>query len=164
MIRKRRYCTSNHWWIISNVQAIYVFLQTRWSVKTSIFLCHGIKRWYLREWSIMDTFLNTWYFISLHSNRFRFLVESGGEALETRESKKKNPRASCALSLFLLGGCGAYLEISVRRDKTCLEFSRSWGRLAWISSDYFESLLLPQLLRGENDSKQSDEFQARGRL
>ena len=23
----------------------------------------------------------------------------------------------------------------------------------WISSDYFESLLLPQLLRGENDSK-----------
>ena len=31
--------------------------------------------------------------------------------------------------------------------------------LAWISSDYFESLLLPQL-RGENDSKQSDEFQA----
>ena len=29
--------------------------------------------------------------------------------------------------------------------------------LAWISSDYFESLLLPQ---GENDSKQSDEFQA----
>ena len=32
--------------------------------------------------------------------------------------------------------------------------------IAWISSDYFESLLLPQLLRGENDSKQSDEFQA----
>ena len=32
--------------------------------------------------------------------------------------------------------------------------------VAWISSDYFESLLLPQLLRGENDSKQSDEFQA----
>ena len=31
--------------------------------------------------------------------------------------------------------------------------------LAWISSDYFESFLLPQLLRGENDSKQSDEFQ-----
>ena len=31
--------------------------------------------------------------------------------------------------------------------------------LAWISPDYFESLLLPQL-RGENDSKQSDEFQA----
>ena len=29
--------------------------------------------------------------------------------------------------------------------------------IAWISSDYFESLLL---LRGENDSKQSDEFQA----
>ena len=28
--------------------------------------------------------------------------------------------------------------------------------IAWISSDYFESLLLP----GENDSKQSDEFQA----
>ena len=32
--------------------------------------------------------------------------------------------------------------------------------VAWISSDYFDSLLLPQLLRGENDSKQSDEFQA----
>ena len=31
--------------------------------------------------------------------------------------------------------------------------------IAWISSDYFESLLLPQE-RGENDSKQSDEFQA----
>ena len=31
--------------------------------------------------------------------------------------------------------------------------------VAWISSDHFESLLLPQL-RGENDSKQSDEFQA----
>ena len=35
------------------------------------------------------------------------------------------------------------------------------GEVAWISSDYFESLLLPQL-RGENDSKQSDEFQAKG--
>ena len=33
--------------------------------------------------------------------------------------------------------------------------------LAWISSDYFESLSLPQLLRGENDSKQSDEVQAK---
>ena len=120
MIRKRRYCTSNHWWIISNVQAICVFLQTRWSVKTSIFLCHGIKRWYLREWSIMDTLLNTWYFIVLRSNRFRFLVESERSARDTREltwdqllcffgKKKKNPRASCALSLFLLGGCGAYL-------------------------------------------------------
>ena len=32
---------------------------------------------------------------------------------------------------------------------------------ARISSDYFESLLLPQLLRGEKGSKQSDEFQAR---
>ena len=32
--------------------------------------------------------------------------------------------------------------------------------VAWILADYFESLLLPQLLRGENDSKQSDEFQA----
>ena len=35
----------------------------------------------------------------------------------------------------------------------------SRGFLAWISSDYFESLLLAQL-RGENDSKQSDEIQA----
>ena len=34
--------------------------------------------------------------------------------------------------------------------------------VAWISSAYFESLLLPQLLRGENDSKQSDEIQAKG--
>ena len=30
--------------------------------------------------------------------------------------------------------------------------------VAWISSDCFESLLLPQLLRAENDSKQSDEI------
>ena len=30
-------------------------------------------------------------------------------------------------------------------------------RLAWISTDYFESLLLP---RGENDSKQSDDIKA----
>ena len=37
------------------------------------------------------------------------------------------------------------------------DFWHDW--LAWISSDYFESLLLPQLLRGENDSKQSDEIQ-----
>ena len=119
MIRKRRYCTSNHWWIISNVQAICVFLQTRWSVKTSIFLCHGIKRWYLREWSIMDTFLNTWYFIVLRSNRFRFLVESGRSARDTREltwdqvllllffaslllwqKKKKSSCFLCAKSLF----------------------------------------------------------------
>ena len=35
-----------------------------------------------------------------------------------------------------------------------------WPPLAWISSDYFESLLLPQL-REENDPKQSDDFQAR---
>ena len=34
--------------------------------------------------------------------------------------------------------------------------------VAWISSAYFESLLVPQLLRGEeNDSKQSDEIQAK---
>ena len=36
-------------------------------------------------------------------------------------------------------------------------------KLAWISSDYLESLLLPQQRRcwqGENDSKQSDEIQA----
>ena len=33
--------------------------------------------------------------------------------------------------------------------------------VAWISSDYFKLLLLPQLLRGENDLKQSDEFQAK---
>jgi len=33
--------------------------------------------------------------------------------------------------------------------------------VAWISLAYFESLLLPQLLRGENDSKQSDEIQAK---
>ena len=32
--------------------------------------------------------------------------------------------------------------------------------VAWISSDYFESLLLLQLLRGENDSRQSAEIQA----
>ena len=37
------------------------------------------------------------------------------------------------------------------------------AKLVWISSDYFESLLLPQLLRGENDSKQSDEIQANAR-
>ena len=80
-------------------------------VKTSIFLCHGIKRWYLREWSIMDTFLNTWYFISLRSNRFRFLVASGRSARDAREQEKKNPRVSCALSLFLLGGCGAYVGV-----------------------------------------------------
>ena len=100
MIRKRRYCTSNHWWIILNVQAIYVFLQTRWSVKTSIFLCHGIKRWYLREWSIMDTFLNAWYFIILRSNRFRFLVESGRSARDAREQEKKSSCFLCAKSLF----------------------------------------------------------------
>ena len=41
---------------------------------------------------------------------------------------------------------------------TFRDFWHDW--LAWISSDYFESLLLPQLLRGENDSKQSDEIQA----
>ena len=35
-----------------------------------------------------------------------------------------------------------------------------YEKVAWNSSDYFESLLHPQLLRGENDSKQSDEFQA----
>ena len=44
------------------------------------------------------------------------------------------------------------------------EWGDGQGTLAWISSDYFESLLLPQLLRGENDSKQSDEFQAKGTL
>ena len=43
---------------------------------------------------------------------------------------------------------------------TLLNFLFIYLRLAWISSDYFESLLLPQLLRGENDSKQSDKFQA----
>ena len=41
------------------------------------------------------------------------------------------------------------------------EFVHAQRALAWISPDYFESLLLLQLLRGENDSKQSDEFQAK---
>ena len=36
-------------------------------------------------------------------------------------------------------------------------------RVAWISSDYFESLLLPQL-RGENDSKHSEEIQTSVRV
>ena len=151
------------------ISRIYVFLKTRWSVKTSIFLCHGIKRWYLREWSIMDAFLNTWYFIILHSNRFRFLVESGRSARDAREltwdqvlllfffasllllQKKKNPRASCALSLLLLGGCGAYLgapttvfcEISARKSKTCLEFSIAWRRLKTVLFKYnFRSLYI----------------------
>ena len=38
------------------------------------------------------------------------------------------------------------------------------GKCLWLwntrASDYFESFLLPQLLRGENDSTQSDEIQA----
>ena len=42
----------------------------------------------------------------------------------------------------------------------CAFHPSSPQRVAWISSGYFESLLLPQLLRGENDSKQSDVFQA----
>jgi len=45
------------------------------------------------------------------------------------------------------------LQLKATEQYPCLD-------LAWISSDYFESLLLPQLLRGENDSKQSDEIQA----
>ena len=107
MIRKRRYRTSNYWWIsISNVYAIYVFLQTRWSVKTSIFPCHEIKRWYSQERSIMDTSLNTWYLISLGSNRFRFLVESGRSA---RDARKQEQKSSCFLCAWCLGRCGAYL-------------------------------------------------------
>ena len=44
---------------------------------------------YLQERSIMDAFLNTWYFISLRSNRFRFLVASGRNAGDAREQGKK---------------------------------------------------------------------------
>ena len=44
-------------------------------------------------------------------------------------------------------------------------FSRKvFFRVARISFDCFESLLLPQLLRGENDSRQSDEIQATFRV
>ena len=45
----------------------------------------------------MDTSLNT-----------RFLVANGRSARDALEQEKKHPKASCALSLFLLGGCGAY--------------------------------------------------------
>ena len=41
-------------------------------------------------------------------------------------------------------------------------FNTSHPVLAWISSDYFESFItlsVTSLLRGESDSKQSDEFQ-----
>ena len=54
-------------------------------------------------------------------------------------------------------------------QQTLIPLNQGWSRaksetrLAWISSDYFESLLLPQLLKGENDSNQSDEFQAKTR-
>ena len=48
MIRKRRYYTSNRWWIISNKQAIYVFLK--------VDTCGKDRSWIP---------LNTWYFISL---------------------------------------------------------------------------------------------------
>ena len=43
---------------------------------------------------------------------------------------------------------------------SCGTYLGSRCHVAWISFDYLESLLLPQLLRGENDSKQSDEIQA----
>ena len=82
----------------SQMYTWFMFFYRRDEVsKTSIFLCHRIKRWYLPERSIMDTSLNT-----------RFLVASGRSARDALEQEKKNPKASCALSLFLLGGCGAY--------------------------------------------------------
>ena len=72
----------------------------------------------------------------------------------------------CDMPLF-----GASLEvISTEKTVRSLTFFReNYSSLILIvvivdsysrSSDYFKSLLLPQLLRGENDSKQSDEFQA----
>ena len=72
----------------------------------------------------------------------------------------------CDMPLF-----GASLEvISTEKTVRILTFFReNYSSLILIvvivdsysrSSDYFKSLLLPQLLRGENDSKQSDEFQA----
>ena len=73
----------------------------------------------------------------------------------------------CDMPLF-----GASLEvISTEKTVRSLTFFReNYSSLILIvvivdsysrSSDYFKSLLLPQLLRGENDSKQSDEFQAK---
>ena len=72
-------------------------------------------------------------------------------------------RDECELRLF----CSVVLFVVKNKTTTattvaCLLVKicnfKCYSNLAWISSDYFESLLLPQLLRGENDSKQSDDF------
>ena len=65
------------------------------------------------------------------------------------------------LSLFFDTEPSLFMCVNTLK-KVPLKIEGKAGRaVASISSDYFESLLLPQLLRGENDSKQSDEIQAR---
>ena len=49
-------------------------------------------------------------------------------------------------------------EGSIRGNVTFCLITSVWLR---VDSYYFESLLFPQLFRGENDSKESDEFQAK---
>ena len=56
---------------------------------------------------------------------------------------------NCYLNLWFLVFCTHFLS-----------FIKNFiPPVTWISPDYFESLLLPQLLRAENDAKQSDEIQ-----
>ena len=55
---------------------------------------------------------------------------------------------------------GVLQRLSSRQTGSVPFYIQGGKKVAWMSSDFFESLLLPQLLRGENDSKQSDEFQA----
>ena len=111
----------------SQMYTWFMFFYRRDEVsKTSIFLCHRIKRWYLPERSIMDTSLNT-----------RFLVASERSARDALEQEKKIPKLLVRLVSFYLGGAAlisghpttVFFEISAWRTKSCLEFSIAWRRL-----------------------------------
>ena len=91
--------------------------------------------------------------LKIHTSH-HFIEKILGSIARVKISARKHQylQVQCKLTKVLLFS-------STKNSEIRKSLSRSPQLLAWISSDYFELLLLPQM-RGENDSKQSDEIQA----
>ena len=110
-------------------------------VMTSQFSLCCLKQWFLKPvskfWGLQN--LSTFQI-------FLFFCEMTGISFAFAQNQA-----------FVLGCPGIRNSLA---PYSCCTYLGSRCHVAWISCNYFESLLLPQLLRGENDSKQSDEIQA----
>ena len=131
------------WFAMWNGRKLLVSLITEFCPWIKLF-CNSSAHAVVRPW------LSHFFPLSLHG----FHTEAK-QAQAQAKHKYFNPSETYFTTFAV-----AFISVTQHsHTSVCAAFFRLVLLLAWISSDYFESLLLPQLLRGENDSKQSDEFQ-----